>query len=228
MMNIENLLVNIIDQIKELQIKLGYARETVRLYYPAASLSALVFPKPWDNTEPLNNAEPWNEAEPWVDAKSWNEAEPRADARSWSDADVESLCHQLCNHPDLANSRLGRLEFSVHDGRIMVSIPPEGVVYVHEQVPEPAFLKDLVTLFQEHHGCSLADVEAVFAKYSSHYICEKMPEGTDFDYCIRFLDGQVDNYYYCLKAEMGHMIYHRFTKADYEQIVGSSALVEGS
>ena len=191
-------MVNIIDQIKELQIKLGYARETVRLYYPVASLSALV------------NAEPWD------------------DAQSGEDSYAASLCLKLRSHPALTVSPLGHLEFSVHDGRIMVSIPPEGVAYVHEQVPEPAFLRSLVTLFQEHHGCSLADVEAVFAKYSSHYICEKMPEGTDFDYCIRFQDGQVDNYYYCLKAEMGHMIYHRFTKADYEQIVGSSVSVEGS
>lgn len=185
-MNIENLLVNIIDQIKELQIKLGYVRETVRLYYPAASLDALLSEEPWDDT------------------------------------DVNTLYEQLRIHPALADSRLGRLEFGVHDGRIMVSIPPEGVAYVHEQVPEPAFLKELVTMFQDHHGCSLEDVCAVFAKYSSHYICEKMPEGTDFDYCIHFQDGQVDAYYYCLKAEMGHMIYHRFTKADYEQIVGIS------
>lgn len=207
---------------------MGYARETVRLYYPVASLSALVSAEPLDYAESRGDTKPLDHAEPRNDVESLDYAEPSDNAELWEDSDVDLLCRKLRSHPALANSPLGRLEFSVHDGRIMVSIPPEGVAYVHEQVPEPAFLKDLVTLFQEHHGCSLSDVEAVFAKYSSHYICEKMPEGTDFDYCIRFQDGQVDNYYYCLKAEMGHMIYHRFTKADYEQIVGSSALVEGS
>ena len=37
-MNPEKFIQNIIDQIKEAQIKLGYAKETVRLYYPAESL----------------------------------------------------------------------------------------------------------------------------------------------------------------------------------------------
>ena len=33
---------NIIDQIKEAQIKIGYVKETVRLYYPAATLNTLM------------------------------------------------------------------------------------------------------------------------------------------------------------------------------------------
>ena len=33
---------NLIDQIKEAQLKLGFAKETIRLYYPAASLCRLL------------------------------------------------------------------------------------------------------------------------------------------------------------------------------------------
>lgn len=33
-MNREKLLKNMTDQVKEAQLKLGYAKETVRLYYP--------------------------------------------------------------------------------------------------------------------------------------------------------------------------------------------------
>ena len=36
------LIENMIDQIKEAQIKLGYARESVRLYYPVESLNRLM------------------------------------------------------------------------------------------------------------------------------------------------------------------------------------------
>ena len=38
----DRLVKNICDQIKEAQIKLGYAKETVRLYYPLDSLNALL------------------------------------------------------------------------------------------------------------------------------------------------------------------------------------------
>ena len=41
-MEYEVLIKNIIDQVKEAQIKLGYARETVRLYYPVASLNLML------------------------------------------------------------------------------------------------------------------------------------------------------------------------------------------
>ena len=39
-MNTEKLIKNIMDQIKEAQIKLGFAKETTRLYYPVESLNA--------------------------------------------------------------------------------------------------------------------------------------------------------------------------------------------
>lgn len=41
-MNTEKLIKNIIDQIKEAQIKLGFAKETTRLYYPVESLNAML------------------------------------------------------------------------------------------------------------------------------------------------------------------------------------------
>ena len=53
-MNIEKLTENIVDQIKEAQIKLGYAKETVRLYYPAESLCALMGIEPMDTEHLLD------------------------------------------------------------------------------------------------------------------------------------------------------------------------------
>ena len=41
-MKIDRLIENIIEQIKEAQIKLGYVKEVIRLYFPAASLSLLL------------------------------------------------------------------------------------------------------------------------------------------------------------------------------------------
>ena len=41
-MNRERLIKNMTDQVKEAQLKLGYAPETVRLYYPVASLNEIL------------------------------------------------------------------------------------------------------------------------------------------------------------------------------------------
>ena len=46
-----------------------------------------------------------------------------------------------------------------------------------------------------------------------------MTPGTDFDYAVYFDDAEYDAYYYCVKMEMGHTIYHRFTEADYRAII---------
>lgn len=179
-MNQDKLLENIIDQIKEAQLKLGYARETVRLYYPAASLNAML----------------------------GTEAE-----------DAEELLRLLKEGDVFSDTALGTLQFAEHKGRIEVCIPPEGAEYVYREVPEPEFLKEIIELFGAHHHCSLEDVRAVFEKFDTHYVCEKMPEGMDFDYVLYFPDGTIDAYYYCIKEEMEHTIYHRFTKEDYRELL---------
>lgn len=179
-MNTERFLQNITDQIKEAQLKLGYAKETVRLYYPTASLNGLL----------------------GTDFRTAKEL-----AAALRDAFSEE-------------TRLGKLQFRTHADRIEVGIGPEGAEYVHSQVAAPAFLKDLIELFQTHHSCSLEELQEVFGRHGS-YVCEKMPEGSDFDYVMYFEDDAVDEYYYCIKMEMGHTIYHRFVKDDYLALISS-------
>lgn len=179
-MNQRNLIQNIIEQIKEAQIKLGYVKETVRLYYPVSSVNALL------GTDAGN---------------------------------AKELLSVLEQEPAFSDTELGTIQFAVHEGRIEISIPPEGAEYVHQEVPEPAFLMDIIELFGQHHCCTLEEVKQVFGRYSPDYICEKMPEDADFDYALHFADETIDSYYYCIKEEMGHTIYHRFTKADYEALM---------
>lgn len=174
------LIENMIDQIKEAQIKLGYVKETVRLYYPVESLNILA----------------------GTEAK-----------------DAGELVSILEENPEFSDTVLGKIHFAVHEGRIEVSISPKGTEYVHKEVPSPAFLADMIELFGSHHCCTLEDVKAVFEKYSRDYQCEKMPEGMDFDYALHFGDSRIDPYYYCIKEEMGHTIYHRFTREDYAALI---------
>lgn len=176
-MNQKSLVQNIIDQVKEAQLKLGYVRETIRLYYPVSSLNAL------------------------LETDCSNEYKT-----------LERL-RECFGEPDDA---LGKLDFQIHGGRIVISVLPEGAEYVWQEVPDPAFLVDIIALFKEYHNCSLEQICGIFKKYSADYVCEKMPDGSDFDYAFHFINSEVDPYYYCIRMEMGHTIYHRFSKADYE------------
>ena len=171
---------NIIDQIKEAQIKIGYVKETVRLYYPAATLNTLM------GTDKKN---------------------------------AEELLVLLEGDSDLADTELGKLQFSVQKDRIEISVPPKGVEYVAHEVSNPAFLVELIEFFDKHHNCRREDLCNLFCKYSPNYVCENMPEGLGFDYVLYFEDVTIDSYNYCIKEEMGHTIYHRFTKEDYDMLI---------
>ncbi len=176
-MRTEKLINNLIDQIKEAQIKLGYADETLRFYYPVSSLNRLLE----------------------TDFKS-----------------AEEMVQQLNNAVLWQNSVLGILAFAVRGERVEVNVPREGAEYVHGNIKAPQFLCELIELFSKNHHCDIADITWLFGRYSEEYCCEKMPENMDFDYVIYFTGEGIDEYYYCIKMEMGHTIYHRFTKEDYE------------
>lgn len=174
------LIQNIIDQIKEAQLKLGYAEEAVRLYYPLESVNALL----------------------------------ETDFSS-----LEELLSCLEQTQEIQSTKIGTLHFGEHKGRLEVSVSRQGTEYVCKHVETPAFLADLIRLFQENPHCSLEEVRDVFARHQADYVCEKMPEGQDFDYVLHFSEDGVDSYYYCVKMEMGHTVYHRFAPQDYKMLV---------
>lgn len=184
-MQAERLIQNMVDQLIELQVKLGYARETVRLYYPVTSLAGILG------------------------------VDPPAEKEAFRD-----FLTGLNESPALQKTPLGPLIFAGNRTRMSVSIPPGGSEYVHEHHAASAFLVELIDLFQHHHHCSLEEVEAVFARHGAGgYLCEKMPPGADFDYVLHLNDPAIDEYYYCIKMEMGHTIYHRFMREDYEALL---------
>lgn len=165
---------NIIEVIKEEQIKIGYRSETIRLYYPIESICNLL-------------------------------------GVSYT---VTELCKVLDQFCDFVKERLGIVEYSNIETRFCFVIPPKGVDYVHESTEENYFLIDFIEKISGH-DCSLDDLLKIFYKHSDHVICEKM-NNDEFDYLIYFKDEKPDAYRYCIKFENCHTIYHRFTKADYE------------
>ena len=180
----EQLLSLMIDEMKEAQLKLGYAKEVIRLYIPMQSLCAIL-------------------------------QIPPCDANQLSTMLQSEFSAELCV--------LGQIVFTACKGeRIEVRIPAEGATYVHEQVENPPFLSRLIELFQQNHHLSIEEICACFAQFSPDYVCEKMPEGTDFDYALYFPNKKPDAWYYCIHSEMNHTIYHRFSEPDYLALMGES------
>ena len=178
-MNENGLIQNVIDQIKEAQLKLGYAEETIYLYFPMESMNSIL----------------------QTDYK-----------------EEEGLLEALRQAPVFSGSKLGKLRFRLHQKRIEIRIPPQGARYVREYVPDPPFLKELIHLFSHGHALTVEDIKACFEKFDDSYVCEEMPSGSEFDYVLYFKDADIDAYRYCVKTEMGHTVYHRFTPADYERL----------
>ncbi|HEY9575342.1 MAG TPA: DUF3877 family protein [Lachnospiraceae bacterium] len=178
-MEIKRFKKNIMEQIKEAQLKLGYSKETMRLYYPLPSLNAIL-QSDYQKIEDMQLA-------------------------------LESAF--------LQEEELGKVKFAVHKKRLEVTISPQGVEYVGEHYRASSFLKEMIDLFNEDHHCNLEKIKTLFAKHDKNYICQKMPKGEDFDYVFYFENPEIDDYYYCIKEEMGHTIYHRFSKEDYELLL---------
>lgn len=174
------LIQNIIDQIKEAQLKLGYVEETIRLYFPRESINSIL------HTDY---------------------------------AESESLLAELQKDPIFSKSILGELSFRLQQNRIEVRIPPQGAKYVKENIQDPVFLKEFIDLFAQNHHLTIDEIQGCFERFSSDYICEKMGDDNEFDYVVYFVDESIDAYRYCIKTEMGHTVYHRFTKEDYERLI---------
>lgn len=202
----QKLIKNMTDQIKEAQMKLGFVRESIRLYFPWESFMVLL-------GENLEEEGSGIHSEDKLFPADGNHSEMEGKKRK------SRILNELNNSPEFKSSGLGQVSFRESRGRVEVTIPPEGAEYVHREIPDPPFLKAMIRLFGTHHDISVDDICACFARFSPDYVCLEMPDN-DFDYVLYFQDEEIDPYYYCIKMEMGHTIYHRFIKEDYEKLVG--------
>lgn len=181
MMKINNLFENIMDQIEEAQVKLGYADESVRLYYPLDSIN---------------------------------------DIMEGDFSSNEECIKTLISNEDFLSSELGNIELNDHGRNIEVVIGRDGVRFVYENKKPSEFLVEFINAFAVNHHIKLDEIKAIFDKYGK-YKCENVDESTGFKWALCFDDrGEaVDKYVYCINEEMGHTIYHRFTKNDYKKLL---------
>ena len=165
---------NIFDVIEEGQLKLGYRREAIRLYYPLASLNAFF-------------------------AAAYDRAQMH-----------EALLRFAKEHRDA----FGEIAVSSRGDRFCLTVPPEGVEFVHSHADESGFLAEFLRAISRH-GATVDDLLAVFRRHSDRVVVKSLHNG-EFDALIYFEDGVPDAYRYCIAKEPCHLTYHRFTKADYD------------
>lgn len=176
-MKIEGLAANIADVIKEEQIKLGYRKEKINLYYPLSSLN-IIF-----KTE--------------VDC-----------------AKMEKMLEEYFAE---LKDEFGEVEVSHKKERFCIILPEKASEYVHNHTEKEGFLYDFIDVIARH-DVSIEEILQVFNKYSDDVHFEKIDD-EDFDYLIYFTKGQPDSYRYCLTDEGHHLIYHRYTKEDFEELM---------
>ena len=174
-MDFSRLEKNICDVVKEEQIKLGYRREAIRLYYPLPSLNHYL-------------------------------------GTNYEIPSMQAALGEFCAHEE---NRMGRIEVSNQGERFCFYLLPEVSEYVKTHTPEQGFLYDLIQAVADH-PTSMKRVLDQFHRYSENVHVEKVSNG-EFDYLVYFEGGEPDDFLYCLTDEGGgHVIYHRYTREDYE------------
>ena len=133
--------------------------------------------------------------------------------------DSNALDEVLAEFCRCAEPQLGEISVSVYDGQYCLTVPATGVRYVHENVAESPFLRELIDAVMQHKVHDIDGVLDIFKRYSSDVRCIAV-EGDGFDHVMWFGNGGPDDYVYLFETDFGHVSYHRMTKADYDAEIG--------
>lgn len=133
--------------------------------------------------------------------------------------DASDIRYHLTLFKEECKEDFGDIKISkLKDGRFCFTIATQGSLYVYQSHRSNPFLKNLIQLLQEAN----INMEHIFTLCQSYagsddnLHIEKVRH-PDFDYLIYFKNGQPSAMYYCFKADHGHIIYHRFSKEDWEE-----------
>ena len=152
---------------------------------------------------------------------------------------LDSLCHLLGSDMSMDGMEKALESFSAASGEVSggmtfrrikngfcLTVTASGTAYVKSITTGEEFIAKLVEKIRSHTS-SLEEVVDVFRDFSGGVITET-PDSSEFDLLVRFPEGSVDEYYYCLSAEQEidghtHITYHRFIKEDYSSLFQKSA-----
>ena len=126
----------------------------------------------------------------------------------------EEMLERLQKLPESITDKLGNVSVTAKNERFCFHVSEQGSIYVHENMAENEFIRDLVELVARH-DCTIEKILELFRSRAKDSTCQKIENG-EFDWLIRFPEEHEDPYYYCFKDEGCHIIYHRFLPEDYE------------
>ncbi|MBQ9065450.1 MAG: DUF3877 family protein [Blautia sp.] len=135
-----------------------------------------------------------------------------------TDCNSKEMASLLEEFVSAKKDHFGEIQISEKNDRFCFLIPPKGAAYVHEHAGKNVFLHALVEAVSVH-GTGIDDIFKIFRRFSDLVHIEKAAD-EDYDYLVYFEDGVPDGFYYCLTDEGGHIIYHRYTKEDYNDLFG--------
>ena len=204
------------DSIKEEQVKLGYCREVIRLYYPIETVERMLKAEGTGKSADFGSGAEIG-AIPGASTKGETRISEAAKNVNGDSTDEKAQMTLLLDAFRVAErDTLGDIRISCDGERYCFRLPEEASEYVHEHTASSGFLYDFIAVIGRH-SARIEEVEAVFRKYSECVHIEKLVS-EDFDYLMYFEDGVPDDYRYCLTDEGHHIIYHRFTPQDYEAL----------
>jgi len=171
----------------EQQLKLGYIKETVRLYYPLSSLNKML----------------------------------------GTNLDVADMLEHMKSFEKHVAEKTGIISVSADKDRFCFLISEKYSEKIHNKLMSESsrsdakisFLKKLIELVSEH-DVSIEMVKKLFGEFSADYAFETCKD-EEFDYLAYFPGGKPDDYRYCFVDEGCHIIYHRFSREDYEEMYGA-------
>ena len=169
---------NLIDNILECGLKLGYANTPICFYYPITSLMELL------------------ECE-----------EVGIDSAIQHFQERELTCLGKVIIKEQANEK----------GRYAVTIPVEGIRWVHAHFQPTDFMRLLISEINRP-GNTLEDIVKIFTHFSLDVDVKKV---SDKEWVIRFVDESIDPYVYHIEQNEFGFEYHRFTREAYEKTMGS-------
>ena len=132
-----------------------------------------------------------------------------------NETDAAGMMEILKDFPSYIEEKFGEVAVSHRGDRFCFTVSEKASEYVHNNMKENEFIKDLIGLIS-HHGCKMEDIFELFRQHLDQITIEEM-HSDEFDYMICFENDPEDTYRYCFKDEGCHIIYHRFLPEDYEE-----------
>ncbi len=127
-----------------------------------------------------------------------------------AEEDEGRIADFLKEFEDYVRPRLGDVECRILDQRVRITVSEEGCRYV-SSLPVGPVLRFMVDAVSEHK-----DLETFRKELSERFPSSiwKDVDGDGFEHIVYFDDG-TDPSVYCIGSECGMLIYHRFSRRDY-------------